>query len=106
MRTLDIDYPTGKQIVAIQRKIPSEQTNDEVLFLRSVLLQALATSDEVDFVEGQLLPHDASHELIGAVKRGDDKAITEELQKVKDPEKLAVLTRIIQRLGPILGRQR
>lgn len=51
MRTLDIDYPTGKQIVAIQRKIPSERTNEEVIFLQSVLLRALATSDEVNFVE-------------------------------------------------------
>jgi hypothetical protein len=63
-------------------------------------------SDEADFVESQLLPQGASDELIGAVRHGDDKAIAKELQKVKDLEKLAVLTRIIQRIGPILGRQR
>jgi flagellar motility protein MotE (MotC chaperone) len=63
-------------------------------------------SDEVDFVESQLLPQGASDELIGAVRQGDDKAIAEELQQVKDPQKLAVLTRIIQRIGLILGQQR
>lgn len=62
------------------------------------------SKNEVGFVDGQLLPHGASHELIQAVATGDRNQVEVELQKISDPAKRERLIGIIQRLAPIIAK--
>lgn len=61
---------------------------------------------DVDLIDGQLLPHGASYNLILAIADGHELRIREVLLLESDLEKRQRLSRIIQRLAPILGRNR
>ena len=61
---------------------------------------------EVGFVDGQLLPHGGSHELILAVTDGHEGKIREALHEESNLEKRQKLARIICRIAPIIGRNR
>jgi hypothetical protein len=62
------------------------------------------TTWQVGFIDGQLLPHGASRELIQAVASGDRNQIEIELQKVSDVARREPLNTVIQRLLPIVQR--
>ena len=61
---------------------------------------------EAGFIDGQLLPHGASSELIDAVSRGDEAKIREALQEVESFADRTQLGKMIQRLAPIIGAER
>jgi hypothetical protein len=60
---------------------------------------------EVGFVDGQLLPHGASRELMIAVADGDQENIRAQLLQVPEPKR-AELIQIIQRMASIIGSTR
>jgi hypothetical protein len=62
------------------------------------------TTWQVGFIDGQLLPHGASRELIQAVASGEQNQIEVELQNISDPAKRERLIGIIQRLAPIIAK--
>jgi hypothetical protein len=59
---------------------------------------------EVGFIDGQLLPHGASYELIKAVSLGDQDGMKAELEKITDQERRERLIKIVERIAPIIGR--
>lgn len=58
----------------------------------------------VGFVDGQLLANGASYDLIRAVALGDWDKIRSELGEIIDPDRRDRLTRIVERIVPIVGR--
>jgi hypothetical protein len=60
---------------------------------------------EVGFVDGQLLPHGGSRELILAVADGDHDQARAELAKLPEPKRTQ-LGKIVQRLAPIVAATR
>jgi hypothetical protein len=69
-------------------------------------LPADPTSDnwEVGFVDGQLLAHGASYDLIRAVAAGDHEKVRSEIVSISDLEKRINLTNIVGRIIPILAQ--
>jgi hypothetical protein len=69
-------------------------------------LPADPTSDnwEVGFVDGQLLAHGASYDLISAVAAGDYEKVRSEIGMIPDLEKQIRLTNIVERIIPIIAR--
>jgi hypothetical protein len=69
-------------------------------------LPADLTSDnwEVGFVDGQLLAHGASYDLIRAVAAGDHQKVRSEISMISDLEKRITLTKIIERIIPVIAQ--
>ena len=59
---------------------------------------------EVGFVDGQLLVHGASYDLISAVAAGDYQKVRSEIAMIPDLEKQINLTLIIERIIPIIAQ--
>lgn len=59
---------------------------------------------EVGFVDGQLLVHGASYDLIGAVAAGDYEKVRSEIAMIPDLEKQINLTLIIEQIIPIIAQ--
>jgi hypothetical protein len=60
---------------------------------------------EVGLVDGQLLPHGGSRELIIAVADGDHDQARAELNKLPEPKR-SELGKIVKRLAPIVAATR
>jgi hypothetical protein len=60
---------------------------------------------EVGLVDGQLLPHGGSRELILAVADGDHDQARAELNKLPEPKR-SELGKIVKRLAPIVAATR
>jgi hypothetical protein len=59
---------------------------------------------EVGFVDGQLFANGGSYDLICAVATGDHEKVRSEICMVSDIEKRKRLTRIVERIIPIVAR--
>ena len=59
---------------------------------------------EVGSVDGQLLAHGASYDLIRAVAAGDHQKVRSEIATISDLEKRTNLTNVIERIIPIIAR--
>ena len=59
---------------------------------------------EVGFVDGQLLAHGASYDLICAIAAGNYKKVRSEIGMISDLEKQITLTLIVERIIPIIAR--